>query len=69
MMNSPIIEFDVHGRCGCGYSEKGGSGRNCRLQDPGDPRIQWRYPDPLSYPGRVQLWTGTEGKAHHNGRK
>ena len=44
MMNSPIIEFDVHGMrmedAVAAIQKKGGSGRNCRLQDPGDPRIQ-----------------------------
>ena len=55
MMNSPIIEFDVHGM----RTEDAVAAIQKKVDQAGT----------AVYPGRVQLWTGTEGKAHHNGRK
>ena len=73
MMNSPIIEFDVHGM----RTEEAVAAIQKQVDQAGSAVYKIRvihgynggHPYSLGYPGRVQLWPGAEGKAHHNGRK
>lgn len=73
MMNSPIIEFDVYGM----RTEDAVAAIQKKVDQAGTAVYKIRVIHGYNGGTRIrsaireefQLWTGTEGKAHHNGRK